>query len=129
MALIAIIDDDPDIVEATSLILQSKGYATVTASNIEEGYALVTGQKPDLVILDVMMIEPDDGFYLANKLRRDGYDVPIVMLTSVSKAFGYAFGSGGMVPVNEFLEKPVTPAVLLEKIEKHLHGAKVSSHA
>ena len=125
MAFIAIIDDDPDIVEATSLLLQSRGHKTVTACTADEGYGVVKSQHPDLIILDVMMIEPDDGFFLANKFRREGVTTPIIMLTSVSKAFGYQFGTSEMVPTDVFLEKPVSSALLLEKIESLLAKEKV----
>ena len=125
MAFIAIIDDDTDIVEATSLLLQSRGHTTVTASTADEGYEVVKSQNPDLIILDVMMIEPDDGFFLANKFRRDGVKTPIIMLTSVSKAFGYQFGTSEMVPTDVFLEKPVSSALLLEKIDLLLSKEKV----
>jgi DNA-binding response OmpR family regulator len=125
MAFIAIIDDDPDIVEATGLILQARGHSTASASTADEGYALVTQQHPDLIILDVMMLEPDDGFFLANKLRKAGVTTPIVMLTSVAKAVGYTFGSHEMVPTDAFLEKPVTPARLVDTVETLLQTEKV----
>ena len=122
MPRIAIIDDDPDIVEATSILLVSRGYSVVTASNVEDGRLLVEKERPDLIILDVMMDEPDDGFYLANKLRKNGIDTPIVLLTSVSKATGLNFSDSDTLPVQGFLEKPVKPALLIETIEKHLKG-------
>lgn len=125
MAFIAIIDDDPDIVEATGLILQARGHHIASAPNAEEGYALIMQQHPDLIILDVMMIQPDDGFFLANRLRKEGVSTPIVMLTSVAKAVGYAFGSHELVPTDAFLEKPVTPAHLLETVESLLQTEKV----
>lgn len=121
MPKIAIIDDDPDIVEATTILLESKGYTVVSAGNVSEAKILVDTEHPDLIILDVMMEEPDDGFYLANKLRKIGVTTPIIMLTSVAKATGLEFISGGTIPVDEFLEKPVPPAVLLEKIQLHLN--------
>lgn len=71
MAKIAIIDDDPDILDASSLVLQSKGYDVITATNPDDGYRIIMEQNPDLIILDVMMNEPDDGFFLAQKLRRE----------------------------------------------------------
>ena len=89
MSKIAVIDDDPDIVEATRIILESKGFTVVSAVNVEEALDLVDNENPDLIILDVMLVEPDDGFYLANKFRRKGIIKPIIMLTSVSKVFGY----------------------------------------
>jgi DNA-binding response OmpR family regulator len=125
MATIAVIDDDIDILEASSLVLTSKGYEVITASDSEEGYKLVKEQKPDLIILDVMMNEPDDGFFLAQKFRREKIDIPIIMYTSVSKSIGIEFGASEMVPVDDFVEKPITPDVLIDKVEKLLRLHKV----
>jgi DNA-binding response OmpR family regulator len=122
MIKIAIIDDDPDILDVSSVVLTSKGYAVVTALNPDDGYKLIQDQKPDLIILDVMMNEPDDGFFLAQKLRRDKIDTPIIMYTSVSKALGYNFGKSEIVPVDEYVEKPISPDELIEKVEKLLHA-------
>lgn len=120
MAKIAIIDDDPDIVEAIRTLLELNGHEVVSASDIDTGYELVSNEKPDIVILDVMMQEPDDGFYLAMKLRKNGFSMPIIMLTSVAKATGMDFGTGGSVPVNEFLEKPIQSNVLISLINDYL---------
>jgi DNA-binding response OmpR family regulator len=120
MAKIAIIDDDPDIVDASSLVLQSKGYDVITAYNPDDGYKIVTEQNPDLIILDVMMVEPDDGFYLAQRFRKMNIDTPILMYTSVSKTLGMEFGTSEIVPVDDFVEKPISPETLLDKVEKLL---------
>ena len=120
MAIIAVIDDDPDIIEASNLVLTSKGHEVIFASNPEDGYKLVKEKKPDLIILDVMMSEPDDGFFLAQKLRRERIEIPIIMYTSVSKALGLEFAAGEMVPVDEFVEKPISPDTLVDKVEKLL---------
>jgi DNA-binding response OmpR family regulator len=125
MATVAIIDDDIDILEASSLVLTSKGYNVITASDPDEGYKLVKEHKPDLIILDVMMNEPDDGFFLAQKFRREKIDTPIIMYTSVSKSIGIEFGASEMVPVEDFVEKPITPDVLIDKVEKQLRLHKV----
>lgn len=117
MAKIAVIDDDPDIVEATAMLLSTKGHTVVTAGNTDDAIQLVTDEKPELIILDVMMVEPDDGFYLANKFRKLGIKTPIIMLTSIPKVTGYEFGVSDSVPVQEFLEKPVKTALLLEKVD------------
>ncbi len=116
MPKIAIIDDDLDIVEATTMLLESKGYSVVSAGNVEDGFKLLDNEKPDLLILDVMMDEPDDGFYLAMKLRKNNFKTPIIMMTSVAKATGLDFTNSETIPVNDFIEKPVAPAVLLEKV-------------
>ncbi len=117
MALIAIIDDDPDILDASSLVLNSRGFKVITALNPDDGYKIVKENKPDLIILDVMMNEPDDGFYLAQKFRKEKILTPIIMYTSVSKSFGMDFGVNELVPVNEFVEKPISPDQLIEKVE------------
>ena len=117
MALIAVIDDDPDIREASTLVLNAKGYEVITASNPKDGYDIVKKQSPDLIILDVMMDEPDDGFFLAQKFRKENIKTPILMYTSVSKTVGMDFGKSDMVPVDDFVEKPITPELLINKVE------------
>jgi DNA-binding response OmpR family regulator len=129
MPKVAIIDDDPDIVEANCILLEANGFTVCSASSVDEAIALVRSERPDLIILDVMMQEPDDGFYLANRFRKDGVAAPIIMLTSVSKAIGFNFGASEMVPIEEFLEKPVPPALLLDKVKFHLSKAKRGAHA
>jgi two-component system OmpR family response regulator len=121
MAKIAIIDDDPDIIDASSLVLTSKGHEVITANNPDDGYKIVKEYSPDLIILDVMMNEPDDGFFLAQKFRKNNITTPIIMYTSVSKTTGIDYGVNEMVPVNEYVEKPISPAQLIEKVEKLLH--------
>lgn len=125
MALIAIIDDDPDILDASSLVLKSKGFDVVTATNPTDAYKVVTEKKPNLIILDVMMDQPDDGFYLAQKFRKDGITTPILMYTSVSKAIGLDFGKNEMVPVDDFVEKPISPDELIAKVNNLLKVKEV----
>lgn len=121
MSLIAIIDDDPDIIDATSLVLMANGFEVTTANNPGDGYKIIKESKPALIILDVMMQEPDDGFFLAQKLRRDGVTTPILMYTSVSKTLGFQFGKSNMVPVDDFVEKPVSADILVAKVNKLLN--------
>ena len=116
MTTILVIDDDPDILEANSLILKANGYNVITANNPDDGYKLVVEKEPDLIILDVMMIEPDDGFFLAEKLRRENINIPILMYTSISKTVGMKYGTTQLVPVDEFVEKPISPEELINKV-------------
>ena len=127
MAKIAIIDDDPDILDASSLVLNSKGHEVITASNPDDGYKIVKDQSPDLIILDVMMNEPDDGFFLAQKFRKEKVKVPIIMYTSISKTTGMDFGKSDLVPVDEYVEKPISPDELIEKVEKLLKREREGS--
>ncbi len=121
MTKIVIIDDDPDILDVSKIVLTSKGYSVYTAQNPDDGYKLIIDQKPDLIILDVMMNQPDDGFFLAQKLRKEKIETPVIMYTSVSKALGFEFGKSEMVPVDEYVEKPISPDELIAKVEKLLH--------
>lgn len=117
MGKILIVDDDPDIVDAGRLILQRAGHTIMTAGSRVEGMAAVASFHPDLMILDVMMEQPDDGFAMAQELRRQGRNFPIIMLTSVASASGLAFGRDAeMVPVDDFQAKPVEPADLVRKV-------------
>lgn len=120
MSLIAVIDDDPDILETTELILTANDYNVITADNPEDGYNIVKERSPNLIILDVMMVDPDDGFFLAQKLRKENISTPILMYTSISKAVGMDFGSSEMVPVDEFVEKPISSEELLTKVKNLL---------
>lgn len=121
MPTIALIDDDPDIVEANRLLLEANGYYVVSAGTVDDAIDLVKEEHPDLIILDVMMQEADDGFYLANRFRRSGYDFPIVMLTCLSRSIGMHLGESALVPIDDFLEKPVPPSQLLDVIHTQLN--------
>jgi len=78
-------------------------------------------EKPDLVLLDVMMDEPDDGFVLAQSLKKKSKDTPILMLTSVGQVTGMDFDKDSeMVPVDDFEQKPIMPNRLLEKVNQLL---------
>jgi len=121
MARILIVDDDMDIIEAGKIMLEMDGHEVLAAYNAKDGLAAALEQKPDLLVLDVMMDEPDDGFALAQTLRGRGVKTPILMLTSVSRVSGLSFGvDQDLLPVDDFVQKPVDPAVLQEKVRKLL---------
>jgi DNA-binding response OmpR family regulator len=67
------------------------------------------------------MNEPDDGFFLAQRFRREKITTPIIMYTSISKSVWMKYGVTEIVPVDEFVEKPISPKELVEKVEKLLH--------
>lgn len=125
MAKILIVDDDPDVVEALNLLLQEQGHQTAAAYNRKEGMSQVDAFAPDLIILDVMMEQPDDGLTMAQELRRNAFNKPILMLTTVSKATGLDIGKDDeMVPVDDFQEKPISPAMLKSKVAELLKKAE-----
>jgi len=121
MPKILIVDDDPDIVDSLGLVLTKEGYQSVSATSREEAMTAVAKEKPDLIILDVMMEQPDDGFVVAQDLRHKGVKTPIIILSSIGHVTGYKFGKDSEVaPVDEFVSKPVAPADLVAKVRKFL---------
>lgn len=119
---ILIIDDDPDITEAMAVVLGNKGYAVTSAANSTEGMEQLKKERPDLIVLDVMMRTNQEGFEFSRELNgNDEYkDIPILMLTAVKDKTGLDFkttaGDDAWLPVEDFLDKPVKPDVLVEKV-------------
>lgn len=121
MPKVLIVDDDPDIVDSVRLILEAEGYQVVSADNRADGMKAVETDRPDLIILDVMMEQPDDGFVAAQDLRRKGVKTPIMILTSIGQVTGYKYGKDSeLAPVDEFVTKPVAPSDLLAKVKSLL---------
>lgn len=123
---VLIIDDDPDVVLALRMPLESSGYQVQDAHSQETGLAAVDSFKPDVIILDVMMETHTAGFQLAQKLHgpaaaEEHRRIPILMLTAVHQTTPLRFGPDeDYLPVDDFIEKPVDPKVLMGKIEKVL---------
>jgi CheY-like chemotaxis protein len=123
---ILVTDDDQDIRDSLQAILEAQNYTVVTAADREEGMEKIKSEKPDLMILDVMMVKMQDGFEMARDLKQDpDYShIPILMLTGVKDATGIDFkstaGDPDWNPVDGFLEKPVDPDFLLSEISRLL---------
>ncbi len=121
MAKILVVDDDPDLVEDCRLILEKAGHTVSSAFNTADGKKAMERDRPDLLILDVMMESPDDGIVMAQDLRRANVKTPILMLTSISKVTGLTYDrSADLVPVDAFQEKPVPPKRLLALVDELL---------
>ncbi len=120
MAKIICIDDDKDILDTCEVVLQGKGHTVVTAINGKEGFEKASAEKPDLIVLDVMMDDATEGFTTAQKFRRAEAlkYVPILMLTSVNETSPQKFGEkdGEFLPVDAFMEKPIKPKEFLAKV-------------
>ena len=125
-AKILIVDDDLDLANAMQAILESRDYTVVIASDKAGGMELVRIEKPDLLILDVIMSTWSDGFDMARELKSQSElkDVPILMLTGVRDKTGIDFKSSAgdptWLPVDAFLDKPVESETLLAEVEKIL---------
>lgn len=121
---VLLVDDDPDFIEANSIVLEASGFEVLSASSGADGLRMVKEENPDVVILDVMMEHTDEGFAVARRIRsRLRSNVPIIMLTSVGKVTGYDFNpeeNPDFFPVDIFLEKPVPPAILVNRVREVL---------
>jgi DNA-binding response OmpR family regulator len=110
-----------DSIEALTVLLESKNYIVFSETNSEKGFETATFQKPDLIILDIMMAEPDDGFFLLKKFKKNNVSAPVIIYSSVSNALGYEFGKNSLIQADEFIDKPAEPEILLSRIEKLLN--------
>lgn len=123
MAKILVVDDDPDFVEATRIILEKAGHTTIEASSGNEGYQKMKSEKPDLVILDVIMDTVLDGLTITQRIHEDQEikDIPIIMVTSIANTdYAALFPTDEYIHINAFMSKPVEPADLLRQINKLL---------
>ncbi len=122
---ILIVDDDPDLREATRVILTAAGYEVGEAPGAAEGWEQLQGGGIDLMILDVMMETDTEGFHLAYNIRQDEKlkDLPIIMLTGIEGRMGEKIEpkeSGDYLPVEVFLRKPVGADELKAKVAELL---------
>ncbi len=123
---ILIIDDDPDYISATRMILESAGYEVIDARDAKSGKEAAKSQKPDLILLDVMMTRETDGFHLAKEFKDDAdtTNIPILMMTAIGKKRDFVYEGEkdkDYLPVDGYLEKPVEPEKLKEEIAKLLN--------
>ena len=122
---VLIIDDDVEYVDAMTNLLDARGYTVVSAHNGKDGVAAAKANKPNLIILDVMMTTQSEGFDVARELQadEDTKGTPVVMITGVRKEMNLPFAfepDSDWLPVKAVLEKPVKPEVLLKTLEEHI---------
>ena len=118
---VLLVDDEPEFVEVTKVLLESNGFEVATAHSGEQGKKVAEAELPDLVILDVMMETRTAGFDAARWLRAQDATkgIPIIMLTAVNQEVPWRFESDSVwLPVDVFLDKPVSPERLLGEVRK-----------
>jgi two-component system alkaline phosphatase synthesis response regulator PhoP len=123
-AKILLVDDDPDFVESTKIVLESKPYQVIVASNGDEALNKARTEKPDLILLDIIM-PVEDGFTAAEQIKKDEQltNIPLLMLTSYSSkgsGTGIPRSRGMSLEAEDYINKPVSPQDLLSIVEKHL---------
>ena len=123
MAKILIIDDDPDFVETTRIVLEQAGHETKSAASGDEGVDMVGAYKPDLIVLDVIMSTILDGLNVSQQLQDDPElkDIPIIMVTSIANTdYAALFPTDEYVHISAFMTKPISPDQLMGQVNKLL---------
>lgn len=120
---ILLVDDDVDLVKVMSGALESKAYEVIVAYNGQEGLEKARKEKPDLVVLDILM-PVADGFTFADQFRKDPSlaKIPVLALTSFSESLGQPFP----FEVTEYILKPIKPRDLVAKVGEFLKRAETS---
>jgi CheY-like chemotaxis protein len=123
MARVLVVDDDPDFVKVTAKVLGKAGYDVISAPNGAKALQTMRQERPDVVLLDIMMSYILDGLDVSREMAEDPdlKDTPVIMVTSLTGIKGSGvFPTDEYVPVDEWLSKPVDPDTLLERVSKAL---------
>jgi two-component system alkaline phosphatase synthesis response regulator PhoP len=119
---VLIIDDDPDYVAAIAALLEGGGYEVSRAANGADGLDLAKTQRPDLILLDVMMTERTEGFFTLQAMRSVPAltHTPIIVVSSVYTEYPHfkVNPTAGWLPADQFLPKPVDPGMLLSEVKR-----------
>jgi CheY-like chemotaxis protein len=120
MVKILVVDDDPDFVLVSRTILEGAGYEVLEAANGRIALETMRLEKPDLVLLDVMMSTTLEGVDVSKEMELDPElsDVPIVMVSSIATTeYASDFPDDEPIPIEAWISKPIQPAVLLRIVE------------
>lgn len=127
---ILLVDDDPDILTGLSMILESQNYKVVTARDGIDALAHLRAEKPNLIILDLLMPKMD-GFTFCKELLdpkwKDFKNIPILVLSSVREEASrrrYELETSLELDVDDYIEKPVEPDVLVQRVKKLMKKKK-----
>jgi two-component system, OmpR family, alkaline phosphatase synthesis response regulator PhoP len=122
---VLIVDDDRDFVESNKDLLEAYGYRVIAAHDGASGLEMAKRERPDIMILDVMMATQTEGFEIARKIPEtpELKGLPVLLVTGVTKDLHLPFHfepDVSWLPVERVLEKPIAPARLLAEIQKIL---------
>jgi CheY-like chemotaxis protein len=128
---ILIVDDDWDFIEISRFSLEAQGYEVLEATTAKDGWKILGKEKPDLIIMDLMMENLDSGMALSAKIKKHAQfsSIPILMLTSITRETGLDFTPRNgedlrHLHVDDFSTKPIKSKQLLEKVAKLLAREK-----
>ena len=117
--LVLCVDDDDDILESLKLVIEANGYAFAGAPTAEDGLKAYKAEKPDFIIVDLMMEEVDAGTGLVKNLKLEGNSAPVYMLTSVGDELSKSINSEEL-GLSGVFQKPINNDVLLTTLKTKL---------
>lgn len=123
MAKILIVDDDPDFVTATRIILEKHGHSVISADSGEAGYQCARVEQPDLIILDVIMDTVLDGVSTSQRVHDDPQisQIPVIMVTSIANTdYAELFPTDEYIHINAFMSKPISAESLMRQVTRFL---------
>jgi DNA-binding response OmpR family regulator len=136
-AKVLLVDDDRDLVAALRLAFERRGYRVCAAHDAAAGLRRAEEERPDLIVLDVMMPSATEGFHFVWALRRREEEyfraVPVVVLTAIHEKTDLrlypdstdgTYEAGEFLPVQDFMDKPVDPERLLARVAALLRGLR-----
>lgn len=123
MARILVVDDDPDFVSATKIVLEKYDHEVISASSGDTGYQRAKDDHPDMVLLDVIMDTVLDGLSVSQRMHDDPdlRDIPIIMVTSIANTdYAELFPTDEYIHINAFMSKPFSGDELMRQVNKYL---------
>lgn len=114
------VEDEPEMIDLVRLILGRKGYEVIGANGGIEGLETVRREKPDLILLDLMM--PDmDGWEVYQQIKADPglREIPVIVVTAKAQSIDKVLGLH-IAKVDDYITKPFGPQELLESVDKIL---------
>jgi CheY-like chemotaxis protein len=122
--LVLVVDDDPDLVEAISMKLESKDYQVAKAYDGIEAWDRIREKRPDLIILDVMMPRKS-GYALCDEIKNNPkyQDITVILLTAVASALAnttYSHWDGMNTLADDYIPKPIDLDKLMSMIGDYL---------
>jgi len=119
------VDDDADQIDVIRAVLEPEDYEVIEAGSEAKAIAKAKQEKPDLIVLDVMMEHTDGGFQVCQTLKKDAdtRTIPVLMLTAIGEKTGMKFSpetDGAFLPADGYMEKPIEPAEFLKQVQRLL---------
>jgi two-component system alkaline phosphatase synthesis response regulator PhoP len=128
MCKILVVDDDPDFVEITRMVLQKEGHTVITAPSGDKGLEVAQRELPEIVLLDVMMDTVLDGLHVSHELHKvpDLQATRVIMVTSIMDTDNAAlFPTDEYLPVDAWLTKPIDPQKLIKTVNQYCTHKRV----